>query len=86
MNLQRATAIKHFFVVVGLNGLCWAKCLKKQNTKARIMLFLRAKCKVKFGNEDKQELDVVFLPIGKEPIVVECKSGNSDETLKNMYA
>lgn len=40
LNLQRATAIKHFFVVVGLNGLRWAKCLKKQNKKVRVMLFL----------------------------------------------
>ena len=40
LNLQRATATSTFFVVVGLNGLRWAKCLKKQNTKAKIMLFL----------------------------------------------
>ncbi len=31
--------------------------------------------KIEFDNEDKHELDVVFLPMGKEPIVVECKSG-----------
>ena len=30
---------------------------------------------IRFANEDLHELDVVFLPTGKQPLIIECKTG-----------
>ena len=37
--------------------------------------------KVTFPNEDLHELDVVVLPAGRTPVVVECKSGEFQRDL-----
>ncbi|MGN6738238.1 hypothetical protein ACTHUG_11515, partial [Neisseria sp. P0022.S009] len=59
-----------------LEWFALGKMLEEAKHKGKDYAFSRARnVKVKFDNEDKQELDVVFLPTGKEQIVVECKSG-----------
>lgn len=76
LNLQRATAIKQFFCGGWLEWFVLGKMLEEAKHKGKDYAFSCARnVKVKFDNEDKQELDVVFLPMGKEPVVVECKSG-----------
>lgn len=76
LNLQRATAIKHFFCGGWLEWFALGKMLEEAKRKGKTYAFSCARnVKIEFGNEDKHELDVVFLPIGKEPVVVECKSG-----------
>ena len=68
-----------------MNGLRWAKMLEEAKQKGKDYAFSCARnVKVKFGNEDKQELDVVFLPMGKEPIVVECKSGEFRRDIEKL--
>ena len=31
--------------------------------------------RIEFANGDKHELDVAYLPLGKTPLIIECKSG-----------
>lgn len=76
LNLQNAAAIKHFFNGGWLEWFALGKMLAEAKQKGKKYLFSCARnVKIQFANEDKHELDVVFLPHDKQPVVIECKSG-----------
>ena len=76
LNLQSATLIKHFFNGGWLEWFVLGKMLTEAKHRGKSYVFSCARnVKIQFGNEDRHELDVVFLPSGKQPVVIECKSG-----------
>lgn len=76
LNLQNATAIKHFFSGGWLEWFALGKMLAEAKQRGKNYAFSCARgVKVRFANEDLHELDVIFMPVGGQPIVVECKSG-----------
>ncbi|HFC6388782.1 TPA: hypothetical protein ACFNMI_001876 [Neisseria bacilliformis] len=76
LNLQSATLIKHFFNGGWLEWFALGKMLAEAKHRGKSYVFSCARnVKIQFGNEDRHELDVVFLPSGKQPVVIECKSG-----------
>lgn len=76
LSLQRATAIKHFFSGGWLEWFALGKVLEEAAKKGSAYQFSCGRnVKIEFGNEDKHELDIVFLTRGKRPVLIECKSG-----------
>ncbi len=76
LTLQNATAIKHFFSGGWLEWFALGKILAEAKQRGGAYSFSCARnVKIRFNNEDVHELDVVFLPRGRWPLVVECKSG-----------
>lgn len=74
LNLQSAPAVRAFFEGGWLEWYALMEAL--QLMQARHQAFSCARgVEVTFPNEDLHELDVVLLPEGKEPICIECKSG-----------
>ena len=76
LTLQRTTAVRNFFGGGWLEWFALGKLLAEAKQRGKAYGFSCARnVKIRFGNEDLHELDVVFLPSGGMPIIVECKSG-----------
>ncbi|KPN72084.1 zinc ribbon domain-containing protein [Neisseria sp. 83E34] len=76
LNLQKAAAIKHFFSGGWLEWYVLGKMLTEAKQRGKTYTFSCARnVKIKFGNEDIYELDVVLMPLGQPPLIIECKSG-----------
>lgn len=76
LGLQSASPIKHFFSGGWLEWFALGKILTEAKQRGKAYTFSCARnVKIKFANEDLHELDIVFMPSGRQPIVIECKSG-----------
>lgn len=75
LKLQKASAIERFFNGAWLEWWALGSLLNEMK-KCESHTFSCARgVKIEFGNADVHELDVVWLTKGKQPVVVECKSG-----------
>lgn len=74
LTLQSAPAVRQFFDGGWLEWYAFIEVLKQARERDRAFSCARG-VKVVFQNEDLHELDVVCLPNGQPPIVIECKSG-----------
>ena len=74
LTLQTAPAVRQFFDGGWLEWYAFIELLKQTRERGRAFSCARG-VKVVFPNEDLHELDVVCLPQGQPPIVIECKSG-----------
>lgn len=74
LTLQTAPAVRQFFDGGWLEWYAFIEVLKQARERDRGFSCARG-VKVVFQNEDLHELDVVCLPNGQPPIVIECKSG-----------
>lgn len=76
LGLQKAVAIKQFFSGEWLEWFALHKILVEAKQRGKTYTFSCARgMKIEFVNQDIYELDVVLLPSGKDPVVIECKSG-----------
>lgn len=74
LNLQSAPAVRAFFEGGWLEWYALMEALQLMQSRHQAFSCARG-VEVKFPNEDLHELDVVLLPEGKQPICIECKSG-----------
>lgn len=74
LTLQTAPAVRQFFNGGWLEWYAFIELLKQLRERKRKFSCARG-VKVIFPNEDLHELDVVCLPDGQQPIIIECKSG-----------
>lgn len=74
LTLQTAPAVRQFFDGGWLEWYAFIELLKQPQVRSQAFSCARG-VKVVFPNEDLHELDVVCLPQGQPPIVIECKSG-----------
>lgn len=75
LTLQTAPAVRTFFEGAWLEWYVLLQALDALEA-AKLGRFACARgVKVKFPNEDIHELDVVVMPLGHDPICIECKSG-----------
>jgi hypothetical protein len=74
LTLQTAPAVRQFFDGGWLEWYAFIEVLKQTRERGRGFSCARG-VKVVFLNEDLHELDVVCLPDGQQPIIIECKSG-----------
>lgn len=72
LTLQTAPAIRQFFEGGWLE---WYALMAVRQQSPKALLGSARSVKVNFPNEDLHELDVVCLPEDKQPICIECKSG-----------
>ncbi len=76
LKLQSATPVRQFFNGAWLEWYALGRLLQQAAQRGEQYAFSCARSvNIRFDNEDLHELDVVFLPVGREPIVVECKTG-----------
>lgn len=66
--------MRQFFDGGWLEWYAFIELLKQTREHGRAFSCARG-VKVVFSNEDLHELDVVCLPAGQQPILIECKSG-----------
>ncbi|MFZ3141847.1 hypothetical protein [Polaromonas sp.] len=74
LTLQAAPAMRQFFDGGWLEWYAFIELLKQTQAHGQAFSCARG-VKVVFPNEDLHELDVVCLPQGQAPVVIECKSG-----------
>jgi len=74
LTLQTAPAVRQFFNGGWLEWYAFIELLKQLRERKQKFSCARG-VKVVFPNEDLHELDVVCLPDGQQPIIIECKSG-----------
>ena len=74
LSLQPAPAVRQFFEGEWLEWFAFMEMLDQCRAGGRGFSCARG-VRVVFSNEDLHELDVVFLPQGRLPVVIECKSG-----------
>jgi hypothetical protein len=74
LSLQPAPAVRQFFEGEWLEWFTFMEMLDQCRAGGRGFSCARG-VRVVFSNEDLHELDVVFLPQGHQPVVIECKSG-----------
>lgn len=87
LKLQNAQPIRHFFSGAWLEWFALDKMLEIAAARGKNYHFSCARnVKVRLANEDLHELDVVFLPDGKQPLIVECKSGEYRRELDKYLA
>lgn len=87
LKLQSAASIRHFFSGGWLEWYVLGKLLAEASRRKKNYHFSCARsAKIHFPNEDVHELDVVFLPAGKEPLIIECKSGEYRRELDKYLA
>lgn len=75
LTLQQAPAVRRFFEGGWLEWCALLEALEALKTARKSQFSCARSVKVVFANEDLHELDVMLLPAGREPICVECKSG-----------
>ena len=82
LKLQSATPIRQFFNGTWLEWFALNEILTAAKQRGKNYSFSCARsAKIRFANEDLHELDVLFLPHGKQPIVIECKTGEYRQSL-----
>ncbi len=74
LTLQNAPIIQHFFNGEWLEWYVFMAVLRKIQKNPAQFSCTRG-MRVVFPNEDLHEFDVVCLPVGKKPLVIECKTG-----------
>lgn len=74
LTLQTAPIMRQFFNGEWLEWYVFMVLLKKYQKSPKHFSYARG-VKVNFSNEDLHEFDVVCLPQGKNPIFIECKTG-----------
>lgn len=83
INLQLAQPVRQFISGGWLEWYALAKLLEATAKQPNDYCFSCARgVKIHFTNGDQHELDVVFLPIGKMPLIIECKSGEYRNSLE----
>lgn len=76
LKLQSAAPVRQFFSGEWLEWYALGQILKEAKQRGKTYSFSCARSlEIRFANEDLHELDVVFLPTGKQPLVIECKTG-----------
>lgn len=76
LKLQKAPQIQKFFGGEWLEWFALSTILSHIETIDKFPAFSIARSvNIQFQNEDLHELDVVFFSKGKQPIIIECKSG-----------
>lgn len=76
LKLQKAPQIQQFFGGEWLEWFALSSILSHIETLDKFPAFSIARSvNIRFQNEDLYELDVVFFTNGKQPIIIECKSG-----------
>lgn len=76
LKLQSASPIRQFFSGEWLEWYALGQILKEAKQRGKTYSFSCARSlEIRFANEDLHELDVVFLPAGRQPLVIECKTG-----------
>ncbi|WP_037585338.1 hypothetical protein [Stenoxybacter acetivorans] len=76
LNLQSANNIRRFFEGSWLEWYALVQIIQAAQAKGEGYRFSCTRNTViQFANEDKFELDALVMPIGGEPIIIECKSG-----------
>ena len=76
LKLQSAAPVRQFFGGQWLEWYALGQILAEAEKRGASYVFSCARgAKIRFANEDLHELDVVFLPPGKAPLVIECKTG-----------
>ena len=75
LTLQTAPAVRRFFEGGWLEWYVFLEALEACKAAGRTQIACTRGVKVTFPNEDLHELDVMVLPVGRTPIVIECKSG-----------
>ena len=87
LKLQSAQPIRQFFNGAWLEWFALGKMLEMAAKRGKSYHFSCARSvKIRFANEDLHELDVVFLPNGKNPLIIECKSGEYRRELDKYLA
>ena len=81
LTLQTAPAVRRFFEGGWLEWYVFLEALEACKAVGRRQISCARGVKVTFPNEDLHELDVVVLPAGRTPVVVECKSGEFQRDL-----
>lgn len=76
LKLQSATPVRQFFNGGWLEWYALGKMLAQAAQRGKKYAFSCARAvNIRFDNQDLHELDIVFLPAGSEPLVIECKTG-----------
>ncbi|UOP04615.1 hypothetical protein [Conchiformibius kuhniae] len=76
LKLQNAAPVRQFFQGGWLEWFALGVLLEHAAKRGKQYGFSCARSvKIRFHNQDLHELDVVFLAAGREPLVIECKSG-----------
>ena len=76
LKLQSAAPIRQFFSGEWLEWYALGKLLAYAEKQGKNYVFSCARnAEIYFSNDDKHELDVVFLAKNKLPLVIECKTG-----------
>ncbi len=81
LTLQTAPAVRRFFEGGWLEWYVFLEALEACQATGRSQVSCTRGAKVTFANEDVHELDVMVLPAGRTPMVVECKSGEFQRDL-----
>lgn len=84
LTLQPAPAVRRFFEGAWLEWSVFLEALEALKAAGKTRFSCARSVKVTFANEDVHELDVVVLPEGREPICVECKSGEFRRDIDKM--
>ncbi len=87
LKLQKAQPIQQFFNGLWLEWFALDSILTVAKKQGRKYIFSCARSvRIYFPNEDLHELDVVFLPNGRQPLIIECKTGEFRQDLDKYLA
>ena len=76
LKLQSAAPIRQFFSGEWLEWYALGKVLQYAEQRGKEVGFSCARgAEIFFSNEDKHELDVIFLAQNQAPLIIECKTG-----------
>ena len=76
IQLQQAQPVRQFFGGGWLEWFALGELLQIAAQRGAAYRFSCARnVEIMSGADDKHELDVMFLPLGKTPLIIECKSG-----------
>ncbi|GAB3362882.1 MULTISPECIES: PDDEXK family nuclease [Giesbergeria] len=85
LSLQSAPAVRRFFEGGWLEWFALMEVLAVWNThQPRLSLSVARGARIKFANEDLQELDVLALSGNHAPVCIECKTGEFRRDLDKL--